>query len=112
MTPLLIAILLTLPGCGSVDSIVSTPVNGAILAAILEHFRTSMGWTFHAKKDNLGEKRRRDRHRGFFVYRRASTIGEEFEDWVAEEAQPRLRNRIRSELLELEAYVNGKLGTK
>lgn len=108
---LIVLMALGLSGCGGSAS-PSSPVPLAILAAVVEQFRRTRGWKFRSDSDNRSLQRRRDRHRGFFVRRRASTVGERHPAWIAEVGQPKLLLRIESELAAVEAYLEARLGSR
>lgn len=107
----LVLLLATLAGCGSSDGFTS-PVPPAMIASIIEYFRSSRGWYF--KKTKKSEKEtlsRTYRHMGFFVHRRAAWIGED-QGWITHAYEQNLRDRVGNELDQVIAYVAGKLGNE
>lgn len=107
---LLIALAM-LVGCGHGEPRLP-PVSPVILAAVVEAIRKKRAWVFESKSDNRSPARRKDRHRGFFVYRRAASIGSHRQDWIDEPGQPRLIARIEAEIDALEGYLARRLGTR
>lgn len=114
---LLVVISLTVTGCGD------SPVDNAILEGILAYFVTLKGlqFTIAAVRQSRGRRlssriasrmAERDRHRGFFVWRRAAFLGERNSSWVEEANQTTLKARIESEYTEVEAYLTRKIGTQ
>jgi hypothetical protein len=69
---------------------------------ILDLFKSSKTWDF--------DRYAIDRHRGFFVRRRASFLSKAHADWISDPAFTTIIGRIDSELTEVEAYVTTKLG--
>ncbi len=96
-------------GCASTAP-TTTPVDPNVLRAVLAWFVFQKGLNF-VRRGAAGRRlAEADKHKGFFIWRRARWIGERNASWVAEADQPRLKARIDSEYTALEAYVSAKLG--
>jgi hypothetical protein len=69
---------------------------------ILDLFKSGKKWDFGRYAI--------DRHRGFFVRRRAVTLGKDHADWLSDPAFGTIMGRIDSEITEVENYLATKLG--
>jgi hypothetical protein len=69
---------------------------------ILDLFKSSKKWDF--------DRYAIDRHRGFFVRRRAAALGHDHADWLNDPMFLAIMVRIGSELTEVENYLVTKLG--
>lgn len=69
---------------------------------ILDLFKSGRKWNF--------DRYAIDRHRGFFVRRRAVTLGKDHADWLNDPTFLTIMGRIDSEITEVEDYLVTKLG--
>lgn len=80
-------------------------VDPAIIKRVVSDFKKTKGWHFGGTSNRL------NRHRGFFVNRRALILGGQHPDWLADPALTSLKAQIDSDLQTVETYLAGKLGT-
>ena len=83
------------------------PVPEDVLIEVLAAFVTDKNLRFGAAA-NEGKLAR---HKGTFVRRRTQYIGARNSAWLTGAGRTTLRDRVRSEYTEVEAYLNQKLGT-
>jgi hypothetical protein len=80
-------------------------VDPAIVKRVVLDFKKTKGWHFGGTSNRL------NRHRGFFVNRRALILGGQHPGWLADPALTSLKAQIDSDLQTVETYLAGKLGT-
>lgn len=97
---------LGLAGCHSVDDLDATIDPSVLTAAAAVYEALSK-----KRKLNVGDKI--DRHRGFFLRRRAEMLGSKHLDWVAPSQGPAyktLSDQIESDFTAVQSYVDMKIG--
>jgi len=86
--------------CGDPPS--STTIDPKILSSIVAWFAAKYGWKFASSVV--------DRHRGFFIRRRAQFLAESDKTLLQENNYLTLKSRLEGELSEVEVYLNVKIG--
>jgi hypothetical protein len=111
-SPLLFVCLVLLAGLilsGCSGSPPPTPVPPAVLDAIVAYFVTQKSLSFAGGRTAARRQQNKlDRHKGFFVRRRAMSLGATHASWIAESNQVTLKARIDSEYQQIDAFVTAK----
>jgi hypothetical protein len=108
---LLIALAFLLTGCpgggGGATGGGGPPVPIEVLNAVVAYVVAQRSLRFTAR----GAAGKLERHKGFFVRRRAARLGQANPTWATEPNQPTLRARILSEFDDVVRYLNAKVGS-
>ena len=97
---------------------VPSPVDSAVLAAIFTALKTAKDLQFAAgqridksKGDKSEFQMEEDRHKGYFIHKRAIAYHDSNPNWEQESGNTTLITRIGAELSEVEAFLAERLGT-